>query len=108
MLGPKPALSGWVFAIGKPPVKAALPHDGPPWALAALDPARTPSLATATGRVVEETVEGGRACVVADVEGFRGRASVRAWVDVATGAIVRLERPPDPAPLLVVDGLAEG
>lgn len=107
MLGPKPALSAWVFALGKPPVKASLPDDGPAWALAPLDPSRYASLASAEGVIVGEESVGGRPCVVADVAGLRGRQPVRIWVDRATGALARMERTEDPTPLLVLDGLTE-
>lgn len=108
MLGPKPALSARVYALGKPPTEVALPDDGPGWALAALDPARYTGLAGAEGTVTGAAREAGRTCVVADVVGLRGRGTVRVWVDEATGAIVRMERPPDPTPLLVIEGLAGG
>jgi hypothetical protein len=107
MLGDKPALSAWVFALGKPPLKAALPDDGPSWALSALDPARYATLSTADGTVIGSETVSGRPCVIAEVIGLRGREPLHVWVDERTGALVRMERVGDPTPLLVVDGLTE-
>lgn len=105
MLAPKPALRATVYALGKPVARVRLGHDheGPAWAAGWVDPSRLATIATATGEVVGTEEIAGRPTLVADVRGLRGRGPVRAWVDAATGTIVRLERADDPVPLVVVD-----
>lgn len=103
---PKPAdLTASVYAVGKPPTRVDLGagDPGPAWAVAWVDPARLATLGTSTGTVTGSDVEGDRRRWIASVEGLRGPAAVRVWVDAATGSVVRLERFDDPAPLVVVD-----
>jgi hypothetical protein len=118
MAAPKPSLTCTGYAIGKEPLRVRLEAGrcrradggeeiaGESWLTTALEPARFAALAGASGVLVAAEVVGGRACTVAEVEGLRGgRATIRVWVDDATGCIVRMERVDDPAPLVVVADL---
>jgi hypothetical protein len=124
MLAPKPALAGTVYGLGKPhPVKVV--HDGHgrwtlddghggaesslAWARSALEPARYANLVNAAGRVVGRDREGGREVLAVEIDELRraGGPTLLAWVDEATGGILRLERPGDPAPLVLVLDLHE-
>ena len=104
---PKGALRATVYAMGKDPAPVDLGAEdpGPSWAVAWVAPARLAVLPTATGRAVGRDREGGRDRWVAEVAGLKGPSPVKVWIDAATGAIVRLERLDDPAPLVVVEGL---
>ena len=42
---------------------------------------------------------------MAEVQGLRGSATMRVWVDEEIGCIVRMERADDPSPLVVLDDL---
>jgi hypothetical protein len=108
MLAPKPPLRATAYAIGKPTVEAALPDAGPTWALSALDPARFATLPGATGAITGRETASGRNCVVAEVVGLRGKGAVRLWIDEEMGAILRMERADDPAPLVVLDDVRIG
>jgi hypothetical protein len=118
MAAPKPALSCTGYAIGKDLLRVRLEAGrcvrvdsgetlvGESWLTSALEPARFPALATAVGVLAGTEVVAGRACTIAEVEGLRGgKATLRVWVDDATGCIVRMERTDDPAPLVVLDDL---
>lgn len=124
MLAPKPALACTVYGLGKPhPVKVA--HDGHggwllddghggteaslAWARSALEPARYANLADAEGRVLGREREGGRDVLAVEIDELRrvGGPILLAWIDEASGAILRLERPDDPAPLVLVLDLHE-
>lgn len=107
MLAPKPPLVATVYAIGKDPANVALgvPDPGPAWAVAWVDPSRLGALAGATGTVVGADTEAGRDRWIAEVTGLKGKTPVKVWIDAETGAIVRLERLDDPAPLIMVEGL---
>lgn len=124
MLSPKPALACTAYGLGKPhPVRVS--HDGHgrwtlddahggdettlSWARTALEPSRYANLAHASGEVLRREREGARDTFVVDVHELRrtGGPPLRAWVDVATGAIVRMERIDDPAPLVLILDLRE-
>lgn len=124
MLAPKPALSCTAYGLGKPrPVRVS--HDGhggwtlddgqggPPaplsWARSAVDPARYANLAGAHGDVLRREREGAREALVVDVHELRrpGGPPLRCWVDEATGAILRMERVDDPAPIVMLLDLRE-
>jgi hypothetical protein len=124
LMAPKPALTCTVYGLGKPyPVRVAYDGDGVwtlddghggsvtslAWARSALEPERYANLTRAGGSVLRREREGGRDLLVVDIEGLRreGGAALRAWVDEATGAIVRMERLNDPAPLVLVPDLRE-
>ena len=125
MLAPKPALTCTAYGLGKPhPVRAT--HDGRggwtlddghgadgasmAWARAAVEPARYANLAHATGEVVRREREGARTAIVAEIHELRRRGgpAIRAWIDEATGSILRMERLDDPAPIVLVLDLREG
>jgi hypothetical protein len=124
MLTPKPPLSCTAYGLGKPhPVRVS--HDGHgtwvlddghgggeaslSWARSALEPARYANLADASGEVLRREREGARDALVVDVHGLRrpGGPALRTWVDEATGAIVRMERTDDPAPIVLILDLRE-
>jgi ferredoxin--NADP+ reductase len=103
--GSKEAMIGRPYSFVNPP--SAQPHEfyfiilpeGP------LSP-RLAALDTAEGVLTGTEVVAGRPCTIAEVPGLRGgKATIRTWVDDATGCIVRMERTDDPAPLVVVDDL---
>ena len=119
MLAPKPALACTAYGLGKPdPVRVSHDgqgawvlddgHGGDPaslsWARSALEPVRYANLARAAGEVIRREREGSRDSVVVDIHELRrpGGPALRAWVDEATGAIVRMERLDDPAPIVLV------
>lgn len=125
MLAPKPALSCTVYGLGKPhPVRAS--HDGRggwtlddghgaaeaslSWARSALEPVRYANLNHASGEVIRREREGARDSLVVDIHELRrpGGPALKAWVDEATGSVVRMERLDDPAPLVLVLDLREG
>jgi hypothetical protein len=124
MLAPKPALSCTAYGLGKPhPVRVA--HDGHggwtlddgqggspaplSWARSAVDPARYANLASARGDVLRREREGARDAIVVDVHELRrpGGPPLRCWVDEVTGAILRMERVDDPAPIVMLLDLRE-
>lgn len=119
MLAPKPALSCTAYGLGKPhPVRVS--HDGHgvwalddghggdhaslSWARSALEPVRYANLAHAAGEVIQREREGSRDSIVVDIHELRrpGGPALKAWVDETTGAIVRMERLDDPAPIVLV------
>ena len=125
MLAPKPALSCTVYGLGKPhAVRVA--HDGLgrwelddghggseaslSWARSAIEPSRYPNLSLASGEVLRREREGARDAIVVEIAALRRRGGppLVVWVDEATGAIVRMERRDDPAPLVFVMDLSEG
>jgi hypothetical protein len=121
MLGPKPPLTFTAYAIGRDPVKvrydegtfvhvdSGSPLVGEAWITSAVEPKRFVRLADAYGEVTGAEEIGARPCVIAEVRGLRGAKTVlRIWVDREVGSIVRMERVDDPAPLVVLDGLAVG
>lgn len=119
MAAPKPPLACTGYAIGKDPLKVRfdgagrftrLDTDedlvGESWLTSALEPARLAALDTVEGVLTGTEVVAGRPCTIAEVPGLRGgKATIRTWVDDATGCILRMERTDDPAPLVVVDDL---
>ena len=119
MVAPKPPLTCTGYAIGKEPLAVRLDAEGrctradtgeelvgESWLSSALEPARFAALATARGVLTGVEIVGGRPCTIVEVEGLRGgKATIRAWVDDATGCILRMERTDDPAPLVVLDDL---
>lgn len=124
MLAPKPALTCTAYGLGKPhPVRAT--HDGRggwtlddghgaderslAWARSALEPARYANLVHASGEVIRREREASRDALVVDIHELRRRGgpALRTWVDEATGAILRMERLDDPAPLVLVLDLRE-
>jgi len=124
MLAPKPRLSCTAYGLGKAnPTRVT--HDGEggwtlddghggheaasSWARSAVEPARYANLPSATGDVVRREREGARDAWVVDIHGLRrpGGGPLRTWVDAATGAILRMERIDDPAPIVLVLDLRE-
>jgi hypothetical protein len=124
MLAPKPALSCTAYGLGKPhPVRVA--HDGHgrwtlddghegseaslAWARSAIEPSRYANLANARGEVLCREREGAREALVVDIHELRrpGGSPLRTWVDEATGAILRMERIDDPAPIVLILDLRE-
>lgn len=124
MLAPKPALACTAYGLGKPhPVRVT--HDGRgrwtlddghggdaaslSWARSALEPSRYANLVGASGQVLRREHEGARDALVVEIHELRrtGGPALRSWVDEATGAIVRMERLDDPAPLVLVLDLRE-
>ena len=105
LLRPRPPLRATVYALGKPVtgVRLGADDEGPAWAASWVDPSRFAGVHTADGEVVGEEPIGGRPTLVAEVRGLRGKGTSRVWVDRDTGAIVRVERMDDPAPLVVVE-----
>ena len=118
MLAPKPAFVFTAYAIGRDPLKVRYDGAGAftlaetgttlmgeAWVTSAVEPQRFVRLRDAHGEVTgrEET---GRPSVIAEVQGLRGSAAMRLWVDEEVGCIVRMERVNDPAPLVVLDDLA--
>jgi hypothetical protein len=118
MLAPKPSLTFTAYAIGRDPVRVRYTegvflHDesgsplvGEAWITSAIEPRRFVRLGDAYGEVTGREVAAARRCVIAEVRGLRGATTVlRIWVDEEVGAIVRMERVDDPAPLVVLDDL---
>lgn len=124
MLGPKPPLSCTAYGLGKPNA-VRVTHDGVggwtlddghrsteatlSWARSAVEPSRYANLANADGEVLRKEREGSRDALVVEIAGLRrpGGAPLRTWVDEATGAILRMERIDDPAPIVLVLDLRE-
>jgi hypothetical protein len=119
MAAPKPPLACMGYAIGKDPLKVRFDGAGrftrldtgeelvgESWLTSALEPARLAALDTAEGVLTGTEVVAGRPCTIAEVPGLRGgKATIRTWVDDATGCILRMEQTDDPAPQVVVDDL---
>jgi hypothetical protein len=79
---------------------------GEAWITSAVEPRRFVRLEDAYGEVTGREDIGSRPCLIAEVRGLRGAKTVlRLWVDQEVGAIVRMERVDDPAPLVVLDDL---
>lgn len=118
MLAPKPPLSFTAYAIGRDPMKVLYEDGvfrhaetggvlaGEAWITSAVEPRRFVRLEDAYGEVTGRDDIGSRPCLIAEVRGLRGAKTVlRLWVDQEVGAIVRMERVDDPAPLVVLDDL---
>jgi hypothetical protein len=118
MLAPKPPLAFTAYAIGRDPVRvryidgaflhaeSGSPLVGEAWITSAIEPRRFVRLEDAYGEVMGREDVGARGCLIAEVRGLRGAKTVlRLWVDEEVGAIVRMERVDDPAPLVVLDDL---
>jgi len=119
MLAPKPAFVFTAYAIGRDPLKVRYDGAGAfslaetgtslvgeAWITSAVEPQRFVRLRDASGEVTGREDESGRARLIAEVQGLRGSATMRLWVDEEVGCIVRMERVDDPAPLVVLDDLA--
>ena len=117
MLAPKPAIRFTAYAIGRDPLKihydgrgsfrladSGRPLVGEAWVTSAVEPRRFVQLRDADGSVTGHE-RARRPAFVAEVQGLRGSATMRVWVDEEIGCIVRMERADDPAPLVVLDDL---